>query len=119
MIFLIDENAGPSVARFLAESGYDVLSVYYHFRGTDDDFVLSLALSERRILITADKDFGEKIFREKLPHHGVILLRLKDERTANKIATLQILLDKYTERFANHFMVVSENRIRFSGGTKA
>jgi len=37
--------------------------------------VLRTAFAENRILITNDKDFGEKAYRERLPHKGVILLR--------------------------------------------
>jgi predicted nuclease of predicted toxin-antitoxin system len=37
-------------------------------------------------LISSDKDFGNKVFREQRPHQGVILLRLENEQSANKIA---------------------------------
>ncbi len=42
-------------------------------------------VKDNRILITNDKDFGEKIFRERYPHKGVILLRLGNERYKNKM----------------------------------
>ena len=46
-----------------------------------------MALAEKWILITNDKDFGEMIFRERRKHHGIVFLRLSDERSANKIET--------------------------------
>jgi predicted nuclease of predicted toxin-antitoxin system len=62
-----------------------VFSVFDQARGIDDDEILRIALENERILITMDKDFGEKIFREKRAHYGVILLQLKDERSKIKL----------------------------------
>jgi predicted nuclease of predicted toxin-antitoxin system len=62
-----------------------VFSVFDQARGIDDDEILRIALENERILTTMDKDFGEKIFREKRAHYGVILLQLKDERSKIKL----------------------------------
>lgn len=113
MRFLVDENAGPSVARWLRNLGHDVLSVFESARGLTDEEVLALALAENRILITSDKDFGDKVYRERWPHHGVILLRLRDERTAMKIMVLEKLLFEYDDRLPEHFVVASERCVRF------
>ena len=78
MRFLLDECTGPAVARWPRNQQNDVFSVYEEARGIDDDDVIRIAYSEHRILITNDKDFGEKIYRELKPHRGVILLRLAD-----------------------------------------
>lgn len=88
MRFVVDECTGPVVARWLRESGHDVYSVYDEARGLDDGNVLQLAVRENRILITNDTDFGERVFRLRQPHCGVILLRLTDERAVKKIAAL-------------------------------
>lgn len=80
MRFLIDECTGPAVARWLKEQGHEVFSVYEEARGIEDDEIVEQAFAENRILITNDKDFEEKIFRDKNPHKGIILLRLSDER---------------------------------------
>lgn len=113
MRFLVDENAGPSVARWMRAQGHDVLSVFESARGISDEEVIALAFSEDRILITSDKDFGDKVYRELWPHHGVILLRLRDERNAIKIAVLQRLLVEFAERLPDQFVVASERRVRF------
>jgi len=112
--FLVDENTGVFVARWLREQGYEVFSVYEEARGTDDDAILQKAFDEGWILITSDKDFGEKIFRERRLHRGVILLRLEDERSANKIATLQRLLNNYTGQLPDNFVVATEQKVRFA-----
>jgi predicted nuclease of predicted toxin-antitoxin system len=115
MRFLIDECTGPGVAAWLRGCGHDVFSVYEEARGVDDDALLRQAFTEDRILITNDKDFGEKVFRDAIAHKGVVLLRLDDERVASKIAVLQKLLDGYADRLAGRFVVVSEKAVRIVG----
>jgi predicted nuclease of predicted toxin-antitoxin system len=88
--------------------------VYDQARGLDDDAVLQKAVAENRILITNDKDFGEKVYRERRSHKGVVFLRLEDERAAVKIETLRRLLERYADRLPNNFVVVTETRVRFA-----
>ncbi len=114
MRFLVDECTGPAVAHWLCEQKHEVFSVYDEGRGMDDDDVIAKAYSENWILITNDKDFGEKVYRERRPHKGVVLLRLEDERAMNKIATLRRLLEAYAEQLANQFVVVTERHVRFA-----
>ena len=114
MRFLVDENAGPSLAIWLRNQGHEVFSVYETARGVDDDQIIQQAFVDHWIIITSDKDFGEKVYREQWPHRGVILLRLEDERVASKIATLQRLLEKHQDQLAVTFVVVTESRVRFA-----
>ncbi len=56
----------------------------------------------------------KKIFRERFPHKGVVLLRLKDERADNKISVIRKLIGEYSKELDNKFVVVTEKQIRFS-----
>lgn len=114
MRFLVDECAGPTVARWLASIDHDVYSVFDESAGMPDEDVLSKAVKDDRVLITNDKDFGELIFRERRTHRGVIFLRLADERSSNKIAVLQKILEIHSDRLRGAFITATENRIRFS-----
>jgi predicted nuclease of predicted toxin-antitoxin system len=114
MRFLVDECTGPAVAQWLRERGFEVFSVYDEARGLDDESVLQKAFSEGWVLLTNDKDFGTKVFRERRPHRGVIFLRLDNERNANKIETLRHLLDEHSDRLIDRFVVVTENQVRFA-----
>ncbi|MCK6623188.1 MAG: DUF5615 family PIN-like protein [Calditrichaceae bacterium] len=114
MRFLVDESTGPAVARWLREEGHEIFSVYEEARGIDDDEVIERAFLENRILITNDKDFGEKVYREQRPHKGVVLLRLEDERSANKINTIRRLLESYSQQLGDNFVVVTETQVRFA-----
>lgn len=114
MRFVVDECTGPAVAQWLRKRGYEVFSVYEQARGITDDEIVEKANSEKWILITNDKDFGEKIFRDKQSHQGVVLLRLEDERARNKVASLQQLLENYSDKIENNFIVVTENQVRIA-----
>ena len=113
MRFLVDENTGPTVARWLRNQGHDVFSVYEEARGISDDEVFQKAYIENRVLITNDKDFGEKVYRERHSHRGVILLRLQDERATSKMQALQHLLARYSAQLTDTFVVVTETKVRF------
>jgi predicted nuclease of predicted toxin-antitoxin system len=113
MRFLVDECTGPAVARWLESQGHEVFSVYDQARGIDDEKVLAKAFQERRVLITNDKGFGAKVYRERLPHHGVILLRLDDERASHKIEILGKLIESHAARLPDQFVVVTESQARF------
>jgi predicted nuclease of predicted toxin-antitoxin system len=112
--FLVDECTGPTVARWLRGQGYEVFSVYEQARGMDDEDIIVKAFDENWILITNDKDFGEKVYREHRSHRGIVFLRLKDERANNKIETVRRLLEVYADRLSDCFVVVSETRVRFA-----
>lgn len=114
MRFLVDECTGPKVAAWLREEGYEVFSVFDEARGIEDDRVVQKAYDENWILITNDKDFGEKVYRERRPHRGIIFMRLEDERSANKIQVLRTLLEHYADRFEDQFVVVTETQVRFA-----
>lgn len=113
MRFLVDECTGAGVARWLKEQEHEVFSVYEQARGITDDVIIKKAFDENWILITNDKDFGEKVYREKLPHRGIILMRLQDERSIKKINVLQRLLSMYLQQIPDIFVVVTENQVRF------
>jgi len=112
--FLVDESTGPYVAQWLRQEGHDVFSVYDDARGVDDGTIIEKALIEQRILITNDKGFGEKVYRQRRSHSGVVLLRLEDERPRAKIATLRRLLSRHSDRLPGSYVVATEKRVRFA-----
>lgn len=115
MRFLVDECTGPVVAKWLRDQGQDVFSVFEEARGMGDNEIVEKAHNEDRILITNDKDFGEKVYRDKKPHKGVVFLRLNDERARSKIDVLDRLIENYSSRLTDNFVVVNEDRVRIGG----
>ena len=75
MRFLADESCDAAVVRALRAAGHDVNAIVESSRGATDRFVLELALADRRVLITRDKDFGELVFAAGALASGVLLIR--------------------------------------------
>lgn len=112
MRFLVDECTGTRTALWLRGQGHEVFSVYNEARGLDDDSILRKVFKEHWILITNDKDFGEKVYREQYPHHGIVFLRLEESRAANQIKVLARLLESHAEKLSGQFVVVTANQVR-------
>lgn len=112
MRFLADENVpGPAVAA-LRESGHDVLWIKEAIPGAEDAAVLDLAQRERRVVVTADTDFGELVFRSGLSAQcGIVLIRLAwtdPEADNHTIATALASRDDWGGVLA----VVERDRVR-------
>jgi predicted nuclease of predicted toxin-antitoxin system len=52
--------------------------------GLSDADVITLALRERRLLLTEDKDFGDLVFRRERSVPGVVLIRIGSETAVLK-----------------------------------
>ena len=67
MIFLANENIPLNSIKSIRESGYDISAIIEDNPGVTDEQVLKIALLENRIILTFDRDYGELIFKRKLP----------------------------------------------------
>lgn len=112
MRFIVDESSGKAVAQYLKGAGHDVHFVGDIMPQADDDEILELALDENRILITNDKDFGELVFRGGFEHHGVLLLRLQDERPNHRAQVVASVLKEHAERLVGNFAVATKKSFR-------
>lgn len=112
MKFLLDESAEFRLAAYLKHLGHDVTAIAHDYpHALPDPEVLAIARREQRILVTNDRDFGELIFRRRLPHCGVIFFRLRDQSVETKLAWLQQILRDYADQL-DQFLVVTERRVR-------
>jgi len=114
MRFPVDESTGPAVAQWLEEKGHEVVSVFKDLRGMPDVNIIEKAFIDNRVLVTNDKGFGEKVYRERRPHKGVVLLRLEDERSFVKIEIIRRLFESYADKLPGNFVVVTERSVRFA-----
>ena len=87
MKFVADESVDRHIVDQLRQDGHSVLSVAEMDPGISDDAVLDLANGMATALLTADKDFGELVFRQGRISPGVILVRLAGQPPERK-ATL-------------------------------
>ena len=97
----------------LRRLGHDVTWVRLDAPGSLDERVLAQASSEERVLVTADKDFGELAFRHRLPAaSGVILLRVRGTAEARTAAVVAALGAR--ENWTGQFAVITNDRVRLT-----
>lgn len=79
MKFLIDANLSPEIAHGLTRVGHDALDVCKcGVASARDSIILAHALTEARILISSDMDFGDLLAASGQSAPSVILLRMTD-----------------------------------------
>lgn len=116
MKFLIDACAASRpVLAALQDAGCDVASVRDRLPQARDDEVLLLALEENRVLVTEDKDFGELVFLQGLPHTGIV--RLVDMTPDERADVMRFLLEVHADAMRDGaVIVVTRDRIRIRRG---
>ena len=113
MKFLADAHVSHVVVAFLGEMGHDCTTASYLPAGLADEGVLAVAVSEQRILITADKDFGQLVFRDGLPVTGVLLMRLRHAITeAERVERLRECWAEIVSLLPAHFVTVDQDSVR-------
>lgn len=109
---MVDVGVGNKVERWLINQGYDLKSVRDIDPRLLDKEILKIAVSENRMVITMDKDFGELVYNSGLPHAGVLLLRLEDVRSGKKVEIVEKILNKYSDKLSKKFCVFKDGRLR-------
>jgi predicted nuclease of predicted toxin-antitoxin system len=121
MKFLFDQSADFRLIPHLRHLGHDVQAVSRNYPpGLPDEDVLTIARKEQRVLVVADRDFGELIFHEGLAHEGVIFFRLPGAKLQTKIEQLNTVLAKHTDDLERgEFLVVTPGQIRVASHPRA
>lgn len=112
MRFLVDENFPYSAVEHLRRLGHDVVAVRDVMRGAPDEGILARSRAENRVLITADKDFGEMIFARKDAAAGILLIRSRTSRPAAKVELAVRAINDLGERLVGSFVVAGEEGTR-------
>jgi predicted nuclease of predicted toxin-antitoxin system len=107
-----DENVAKGIVQWLRANLHDVLYAPEELPGAPDVDWLARAEQEERIVLTADKDFGELVFRDGLNSHGIVLLRLNDVTAADALARLQKVWSIVEANPTGRFIVVTPHRTR-------
>jgi len=109
---LADESVDCPIVERLRQDGYQVWYVAEMEPGISDDIVLDLANREGAVLLTADKDFGELIFRQRRLTSGVILLRLAGISPGHKAEVVASALAAHVDEIRQAFTVITPGTIR-------
>lgn len=80
--------------------------------GITDDEVLEMANRKAVLLLTADKDFGELVFRQQRITNGVILIRLAGFSPARKAEIVASSINKHISELFHSFTVINKGAIR-------
>jgi predicted nuclease of predicted toxin-antitoxin system len=110
--FLVDASVERRLATTLMNAGHDALTVGLDYPASLVDFdILRIAHEESRVLITNDTDFGELVFRLRIPHSGIVLMRLPRLSTREKGIRLMQAIDRHAGDL-HRFVVIDPRGIR-------
>jgi predicted nuclease of predicted toxin-antitoxin system len=109
--FVADESV-DKIVDGLRGDGHTVVYVAEMDPGVVDDIILDLSHATQSVLITADKDFAELIFRQRRHSSGVLLIRLAGLRPATKASLVAGAIRNYGEQLGNSFSVLSHGSFR-------
>ena len=112
MKFLADENVDKSVVERLRKEGHVVLYVIEMERSISDDEVIQRANQESALLLTADKDFGELVFRQGRIVYGAILIRLAGLSPQRKAEVVAKVVQEHADELAQNFTVITPGAVR-------
>jgi predicted nuclease of predicted toxin-antitoxin system len=112
MNLLADEGVDLGIVEALRRAGHQVAFVAELAPGLTDDAVLVEANRTGALLLTADKDFGDLVVRQRRSVAGVILLRTAGLPAREKAALVEAVLAEHGGRLAGSFTVVTRRAVR-------
>jgi predicted nuclease of predicted toxin-antitoxin system len=112
MNILADESVDRQIVDGLRQAGHRVLYVAEMEPGVSDNIVLERANQQTAVLVTADKDFGELVYRQGHIHSGVVLLRLAGLSPEAKAEIVCSVLRNRESEVKDAFAVVSPGTVR-------
>jgi len=80
--------------------------------GITDEVVLRESRNTASVLITADKDFGELVFRQRQASNGVLLIRLWGLTPSMKAAVISAAIQERGQELRGALAVLSPGSIR-------
>jgi predicted nuclease of predicted toxin-antitoxin system len=115
MNLLADESVDRQVVERLRRDGHELIYIAESEPGITDGLVLERANERTALLLTADKDFGELVFREgRLSSGGVALIRLAGLSAERKAEVVSEAFLEHGPEFPRCFSVISPGRVRVS-----
>ena len=112
MKIVADERVDNGIVIRLRKDGHEVSYVAEMSPGILDEEVLVLASEENTLLVTADKDFGELIFRQGHVKRGIVLYRLAGLSTSDKAEIISQAIAEHGDELLRAFSVITEKAIR-------
>lgn len=109
MRFLADMGVALRVVAWLRVEGHDVVHLREENLHTLPDLeIFEKAISENRILLTFDLDFGEVVALSGARSPGTVIFRLRNTTTPHVIDRLRNVLEQSTKDLEDGAIVVVE-----------
>jgi predicted nuclease of predicted toxin-antitoxin system len=110
---LANENFPLPGILLLLSLGYDITSIGEDYPGISDEYVMNIAITEQRIILTFDRDYGELIYKYNYkPQQGVIYLRLQNYEPSEPGALIHKLFREYNIETERTFTVFDGLMVR-------
>jgi predicted nuclease of predicted toxin-antitoxin system len=115
LTFLADESVDKQIVDRLRAAGHHIYSIAETTPGIADSQVLELSNEAAAVLLTADKDFGEMIFRQQLTHVGIVLIRLAGLAPEEKAELASVTINGRLEELQWNFAFSQKDHSVFDG----
>jgi len=110
--FLADESVDRQIVERLWLEGHSVAYVVDMDPGVSNGVVFEMANQKDAVLLTADKDFGELVFHQRLINQGVILIRLAGLSPTHKAGIVASAIRNHLSELPQAFGVITPGAIR-------
>src|SRR5580692_8470870 len=94
-----------SIATWLKSQGHDAVHLNDEkLHSLSDKLIIEKAINEKRIILTADMDFGQLLALNKSQQASVIQFRTSDFTPANIKNKLQLLFEQFSDQLTGDFI---------------
>jgi len=112
---LVDENISPEITSRLRALKHDVKSIRECCKGYADEKIVEMAVSEERLIVTYDLDFGE-LYRNFGASSLILRLRSKNPSIVLKhLAKFLAMIKEQKIDMNNKLTVITEGKVRLIG----
>jgi predicted nuclease of predicted toxin-antitoxin system len=112
MRFLADANISVELVAMLADLGHDCLDSSAIPARMPDVDVLQMAAADERVVVTADKDFGELVFVHAIRCPGVVLIRVALTEETDRVACVRSAWPLVLSRLPGSFVTITTSGVR-------
>ncbi len=125
MTVVADESVDKPIVDHLRPISQAIISIAEEHPGSNDEQarlplwssciggqVLALCAKHHALLLTADKDFGESVFRQQRVHSGIVLVRLSGLSPERKALIVAEALARHGNEIYDAFTVITASTVR-------
>lgn len=112
MKFQADAHVSGEMVSMIRDQGHDCLDASAIPPRMPDVDVLRRAAADGRIVVTADKDFGELVFVHAIDTPGVVLIRVAMAAESDRVAFVRAAWSTVMSRLPSSFITIDASGVR-------